>query len=52
MKKVLEVLIFAFFVLFCISLCMIDGESMKPLIFTGVSMAGILVCNILYRRKL
>lgn len=50
MKKVLEVLIFAFFVMFCISLCCIDGESKIPLILTGVSMAGILVCNIFYRR--
>ena len=50
MKKVLEVLIFAFFVLFCISLCCIDGESKYPLILTGVSMVGILVCNIFYRR--
>ena len=50
MKKVLEVLIFAFFIMFCISLCGIDGESKFPLILTGISMLGILVCNIIYRR--
>lgn len=51
MKKVLEVLIFAFFIMFCISLCCIDGESKFPLVMTGFSMIGILVTNIFYSRR-
>ena len=51
MKKVLEVLIFAFFILFCISLCCIDGDSKVPYFITGISMIGILVCNLFYSRR-
>lgn len=51
MKKVLEVLIFAFFISFCISLCCIDGDSKISFVTTGISMVGILVCNLFYHRR-
>lgn len=50
MKKALEIMIFAFFILFCISLCCIDGDSKVPYVFTGISIVGVLVCNFFYRR--
>ena len=51
MKKTLEILCFAFFILFCIFLCAIDSESMIPFVMALVSLMGIVICNLFLHKK-
>lgn len=51
MKKTLEILCFAFFILFCIFLCAIDSESMIPFVMALASLMGIVICNLVLHKK-
>ena len=51
MKKTLEILCFAFFILFCIFLCAIDSESMIPFALSLASLMGMVICNLFLHKK-
>lgn len=51
MKKRIEILTIAFFVLSLISICAIDSESIIPIITAGCSFIGMATCSVIYRKE-
>ena len=51
MKKLLLIVMCSLLILFCVSACALDSESIVPLIIAVVSVIGMLICNVLYRKE-
>lgn len=51
MKRKIDVIMCLLLILFCISACAVDSESIVPIITAVASATGMMICSLIYRKE-